>query len=177
MKELVKISLRLGALAGFTGSALLLGLYYMGRHPFLIPVFMDFRIILFGVFIFFTLREIRDYQNGVLYFWQGIFGSFLFTVSYAAISALSLVLYMRAVPAFLTDYINLSIQQLRSLPPDVIQTIGKDVYERNLELLPATSTADLAFLYFSQSFMISLFISIILSVILRRHPKTTTPNA
>ena len=172
MKALVKVSMRYGVLAGLTGFGLLLGLYYMGRHPFLIPVFMDFRIILFAVFIFFTLREIRDYhQNGILYFWQGVFGSFLFTVCYALTSAFLLWAFINAVPQFLSDYITRSIQQLRKLPPVIIERIGKGVYERNLEMLPATNSVDLSLLYFSQSLMISLFISIILSVILRRQPK------
>ena len=172
MKPLLKVSLRYGVLAGIFGSALLIGLYYMGRHPFLIPVYIDFRIILFGVFIFFTLRELRDYHlGGLLYFWQGIMASFLFTVSYAAISTLALLIFMKAVPAFLSDYINLSIEQLRSLPPEVIESVGKAVYETNLKLLPETDAVDLALLYLIQCFLISLFLSIILSVTLRRHPK------
>ncbi|HEY9487393.1 MAG TPA: DUF4199 domain-containing protein, partial [Chryseosolibacter sp.] len=147
--------------------------YYMGRHPLLIPVFLDFRIILFGVFIFFTLREIRDYyQNGILYFWQGIIASLLFTACYAFIASLALYLFVLAAPVFLSDYVNLSIQQLKSLPSQVIEQIGREVYERNLGLLPATSASDLGLLYFLQSFMISLFISIILSVTLRRQPKS-----
>jgi hypothetical protein len=61
---------------------------------------------------------------------------------------------------------------LRSIPDDVIKRIGKDVYVRNLAALPLTKAADLALLYFWQSFLISLFLSVILSVILRRQPKT-----
>jgi hypothetical protein len=173
MTALVKVSLKYGAIAGLLGSVLLIGLYYMDRHPLLIPVFIDSRLILFGVFIFFTLREIRDhYQNGILYFWQGIFSSFLFTVSFAVLTSLIILLFIWAVPDFLHVYIALSIQHLKSLPPEVIERIGKDVYNRNSEMLPATGAFDLAFLYFWQSFMLSLFISIILSVILRRQPQT-----
>ena len=173
MKALVKVSLKYGIIASIIASVLLASLYYLGRHPLLIPVFIDSRLILFGVFIFFTLREIRDYyQSGILYFWQGIFSSFLFTLSFAILSSLTLAAFIRAVPDFLNDYIKLSLQQLRSLPPEVIERIGKDVYIRNIALLPATNGWDLALLYFGQSFMISLFISIILSVILRRQPKT-----
>lgn len=172
MKALARVSLRYGALAGVLGSALLIGLYYMHRHPFLIPVFFDFRIILFGFFIFFTLREIRDhYQDGILYFWQGFIASLLFTLCYALITSLVLLAFMAVVPAFLSDYIHLSVQQLKSLPPEVIERIGEDVYKNNLALLPATDRLDLSFLYFLQSLMISLFVSIILSVILRRQPK------
>ena len=172
MNALSKVSVRYGVLAGVVGSALLAGLYYMGRHPFLIPVFMDFRIILFGLFIFYTLREIKDYhQGGTLYFWQGIFASFLFAVCYAVISALALLLFMQLAPGFLDAYINLSTAQLKSLPPEVIDRIGKEVYDRNVKMLPATDSFDLVFLYFTQSLIISLFISIILSVVLRKQSK------
>ncbi|HEU5148733.1 MAG TPA: DUF4199 domain-containing protein [Chryseosolibacter sp.] len=173
MNPLVKVSLRYGLLAGAIGSALLIGLYYMDRHPFLIPVYIDFRIILFGILIFFTLREVRDYyQNGVMYFWQGFLASFLFTLAYAIVSSVVLVVFMELVPAFVSDYISLSVAQLKSLPSEVIESIGKDVYERNLKMLPETDADDLGSLYFLQSFLISLFISIILSVILRRQPQT-----
>lgn len=173
MKPIVKVSIRYGLLAGITGWVILLVLYYMGHHPVLIPVYMDFRIILFVVFIFFTLREIRDYeQGGVLYFWQGIIASFLFTVCYAVLASLLLFVFMRLEPDYLSGYINQSIEVVKSLPADAVERIGKDVYERNLKLLPDTDTMDLTLLYFFQSFLISLFISIILSVILRREQKT-----
>lgn len=173
MKTLLHVSFRFGALAAIVGLTLLIGLYYLGRHPLLIPVYLDFRIVLFGVFIFFTLREIRDYHYaGVLYFWQGIFASFLFTLSYALLASLALWVFMNGVPEFLGEYIALTTQQLQALPNEVIESIGREAYDRNLALLPATSATDLSMLYFSQSLLISLFISIILSVILRRQPNT-----
>lgn len=172
MNPLIKVPVRYGIIAGVLGAILVAGLYYMGRHPYLIPVFFDFRIVLFGVFIFFSLKEVRDYyQEGVLYFWQGLIGSFLFTTSFAIVASTLIGLFILAFPEFLSDYIALSLEQLRGLPQDVIDRIGKEVYERNLQLLPSTNTTDLASLYFWQSFMIGLFISIILSVILRRQPK------
>jgi hypothetical protein len=173
MKQLVKVSIRYGVLAAIIGCGILVALYYMDRHPFVIPVYADFRIILFSIFIFFTLREIRDYyQNGVLYFAHGIIASLLFTAVYAILSSVSVYLFATAVPDFITAYIDLSIQQLKSLPADVIEKIGSDVYTRNLAALPSTRPLDLALLYFWQSFLISLFLSVILSVVLRRQPKT-----
>ena len=139
----------------------------------LIPVYLDFRIFIFGVFIFFTLKELRDFHYaGILYFWQGLLSSLMFTFVFALLSSLCIALFVVLEPQFLESYIARSIEQLRSLPPDIIERIGKDVYDRNLELLPATNGLDLSFLYFMQSFMISFFISIILSVILRSQPKT-----
>lgn len=171
MSALVKVSLRYGVLGGIIGSILLTVLFYLDRHPFLIPVYLDFRIILFVIFILYSLKELRDYhQNGVLYFWQGFIASFLFITLYAAISTLFILAFIAFEPDFLSEYIKLQIEQLRSIPPDRIESIGEDVYERNLELLPKTNAAQLGVTYFVQSFAIGLFISIILSVTLRRQP-------
>ncbi len=173
MSPLVKVSLRYGALAGFVGSLLLIILYYLGRHPLLIPLYFDFRIVLLGVFIFFCLREVRDYHyGGILYFWQGVIGSFLLTIGFAVITSLMLMAFAHLVPSFLSDYISLTLEQMRSLPDEVIERIGEDVYNRNLELLPGTTAPMLGFTYLVQSFVISLFISLILSVLLRRQPQT-----
>ncbi len=173
MNLLIKVSLRYGVLAAIIGSGLLITLYYIDRHPFLIPVYLDFRIILFAVFMFFALREIRDYyQGGVLYFWQGFIACFLFTLCYALIASAAVVAFVYFVPEFLSEYIRLEIVQLKSLTPEVIKSIGQEVYERNLELLPSTTGATLGLTYFVQSFLISFFISVILSVTLRRQPQT-----
>ncbi|HZB13783.1 MAG TPA: hypothetical protein VE467_12175, partial [Chryseolinea sp.] len=60
-KTLWKVSTRYGAAAGILAFILLLVMYYVGRHPLLTSPFLDFRILLFGIFIFFTLKELRDY--------------------------------------------------------------------------------------------------------------------
>lgn len=172
MNPLIKVPLRYGLLAGTVGSILLIALYYLGRHPLLIPPYADFRIILFVVFILFTLRELRDYHyNGILYFWQGIIASFIFTVCFAVVTGIFIVSFMQLVPAFLSDYVSLTLEQLRTLPEEAIEKIGKDVYERNIEMLPSTNGVMLGLTYVFQSFVISLFISIILSVTLRRQLK------
>lgn len=169
---LVRIPLRNGLLAGLLGTGLMIALYFMERHPMLIPPYMDFRIVLFGIFIFFTLREIREYYYaGILYFWQGMIGGFLLTIGYAAVAFAGVLIFSALTPKFLADYIRLSTEHLMSFPPEAIESLGKDAFERNLELLPATDAMDLAQLHVVQSFLISLFISIVLSVILRRQPK------
>jgi hypothetical protein len=173
MRPLVKVPVKYGVIAGFLGALLMISLYYMNRHPFLIPVYFDFRIILFGVFVFFTLKELRDYhQQGMLYFAQGVLCSFVFVAVYAVVASMLVGLFSVAVPEFVATYVKLQTKLIKGLPPEVIERIGKDSYNRNLETLPSTNAFDLASLYFTQSFFIGLFISIILSVILRRQPKT-----
>jgi hypothetical protein len=125
------------------------------------------------VLLFFTLKEYRDYfQEGILYFWQGMMMCLLFTLAFAGVTFLLIWGYASWKPAFVATYISLASDQIRSIPPEIVDRIGKADYERNLEALPATRGLDLAFLYFGQSFVISFFVSVIISVILRRQPKT-----
>lgn len=172
MKSLFKVCLQSGSIAALLGSGLMIAYYYMGNHPFIIPVYFDFRIFLFGVFIYFALKEFRDLiQDGILFFWQGIFGSLFFLLSFSVISSVLLGLFAYFVPEFVNEYVGLKTAELKSFPSDIIEKVGKDVYERNLQLLPSTNAFDLALIYFWQNFMIGFFVSIILSVVLRRLPK------
>jgi len=173
VKRLLFLSVRNGLIAGVLGFSLLLALYYMGKHPFLFPIYFDFRLILLSVFIVMTLKEFRDdYQEGILYFGQAMISSFLFTLIFAAVASLCVWTFCFIVPEFLTGYITTATNQLKTIQPAIIEQLGKEAYERNLNQLPATRASDLAVDYFGKTFIISFFISIIISVILRRQPKT-----
>lgn len=170
--RLVFIAVRNGLLAGALGIVFLLVLYCMGRHPFLFPIYFDFRIIMLSVFVVMSLKELRDdHQQGLLSFGAAMMCAFLFTLFFAVLVMGFVWLFSVLNPAFVTDYINLMTTQLKSLDPAIIDQLGKDVYERNLSALPATNGGTLAFDYFIKSLMISFFVSLIISVILRRQPK------
>jgi len=166
---LLKISIRYGVVAGVLAIVLLVILYYSGQHPFLIFPFFDFRIILFGIFVFFALKEYRDgYQDGILYFWQGLFGSFVVVMVSSVISSVGLWIFGSTESAFVSDYVVKMTEHLKSFPQEDVDRIGKEVFERNLRDLPATNISQLVQTHFGQGMVIGFFISLILSVILRR---------
>ncbi len=170
---LLKIPLRNGIIAGLLGFFILFALYAIGKHPFLFMLFFDFRIVMFAVFMTFTLKEIRDnFQDGIIFFWQGMIANLIFTILFAVITFVLIWLFCFLFPPFLSNYITTAVEQMKTLPAEAIERIGKDEYQRNIEYLSATNGYILAKHYFWQSFVISFFISIIISVILRRQPKT-----
>ena len=172
-RNLALIGIRNGAIAAAVSISLLIAMYYMGRHPLMVSPFLDFRILLFGVFIFFSLREFRDvHQEGALYFWQGMIGSFVMVMVTATVASLLLLAFCAIESTFIPSYIKAATEYFKTFPREDIDRIGKEVYERNLSLLPSTNSKQMAGLYFAQSIMIGLFVSIILSVILRKQPKT-----
>ncbi len=170
---LVRVCARWGTIAGALCILFLVSLFYMGKHPFLVNPFLDFRVPLFAVLIFFALKEVRDYyQEGVLFFWQGTGGSLIFVAVCSAIAAAGILIFGTAQPLFLNDYITEFTKQIQNLPSETVDQIGKDVVALNLAKLPTTTIGDLAGLYVWQSFIMSFFISVIISVILRRQPAT-----
>lgn len=172
LTPLFRVNIRFGVIAGVLGSLLMIALFYLKRHPFLIPVYLDFRIILFGIFIFFSLKEYRDsIRDGIMYFWEGMIGSLVFVITFGAVVAIGIIVFSAVETAFLSSYIQLNIEQIRSLPQEVVEKIGKDAVERKIMELPDTNVFALAKLYIFQSFVIGFFISIIISVTLRRQPK------
>jgi hypothetical protein len=173
VRRLAFLALRNGLIAGVLGFILLMALYYMGRHPFLFPIYYDFRIILLSVFVVMTLKEFRDdHQEGILYFGQAMVGSFLFTFTFALVASLLVWIFCLVIPEFVTTYIKVATEQLSLIQNEVIEQLGKEEFDRNLNKLPGTLGSDLALDYFGKTFIISFFISVIISVILRRQPKT-----
>lgn len=170
---LLTVSLRYGFLAGVLASILFVATYYLGQHPLTISPYLDYRIVLYGVFIFFALKEFRDVRRqGVLYFWQGMVGSYLVVFVAAVVSSLGLLLFAALEKNFVPSYIDAMTVYLKGFSEEEIDTIGKTVFDRNLKLLPTTSSKMLAISYFGQGILIGLFLSIVISVILRKQPKT-----
>lgn len=169
---LLKISVRNGLIAGIFGTSLVVALFYIGRHSFLIPVYFDFRIPLFGIFLFFTLKEYKSrIDDGILYFWEGMAGSFSFLLGFSVLAAFGILIFGSLEDQFVPSYISLFREQARTFPPEVIEKIGKENFEKTLRELDSTTLLELIKTYIYQSFLIGFFVSIILSVILRKQPK------
>jgi len=170
---LIKVPFRYGLLGGAIGSLVIAVLYFIGRHPFLLPVIFDFRVILFGVFIFFSLKELRDYNlQGVLFFWQGMISSYVFIITSALIGSLFTWGFAKWYTQFLSSYIEKLREQMTAYKNEIITSVGTEAYNEQWKKLPFTSPMDLAGDYFLKSMIIGLFLAIIMSVILRKQPKT-----
>lgn len=169
---LVRVPIRYGLVSGIVGFILLLILYYTNHHPFLIPVFVDYRIALLAIVFIFALKELRDYYyQGVLHFWQGMLGTFLITLIFAVIASTALYFFATYNQEFVESYISLSLKQVQAFSDDDINQLGREVYDAGIASLKQADAYFLATRYFVQSFIISFFLSIIISVILRRQPK------
>ena len=161
-----------GSIGSLITFVALVSLYYLGRHPLLIPIAFDLRIIVFALFIIVAIREFRNESNaGVLHFWQGLAIGIATYVLIAFIVSLALWIFAGMVdPGFVSDYIQLSVERLEGNRDVFLETIGEERLNKALEALPATSAGDLAFDYFLKSLPIGFILTLVITLFFRRQP-------
>jgi len=173
IKKLLRISVRYGTVGGILAFVLLIIMFYLGRHPLITSPFLDFRVLLFGIFIYFTLKEFRDYeQEGVLYFPQAMIGGLVVIMIMTTITSVMLQIFGTVEKDFVATYIEQVTAYVKAFSKEDIERVGKEIYERNLAELPTTNISKLTVTYFVHGLVIGFFVNVILSVILRRQPKT-----
>jgi hypothetical protein len=172
MNPVYSISIRYGGIASILSILLFLILYYSGQNPLLIPAFLDFRILLFPIFLVFSIRDFKEnHNNGFLHFWQGFSIGYLIILIIALIMALFLLIFGAWVePDFVQKYIHQSIEQINLTKEKISSAIGEEKLTKVLEILPSTTLFDLALDYFLKSLLYGLIYPIIISLILRKRP-------
>lgn len=173
IKPLFRIPLKYGAAAAALAIVLIIVLFYAGRHPMLIPVFYDYRIFLFGVIIFFSIKEYRDYYNGgLLHFWEALVNGVITYLIVALLAGLFIWIFSLVDQQFLNEYIQGAIRGLELDKEQLTQTgavtITEDEYQQQIEMLKNIRPSVLTLDYIIKSMFIGFPITLILAVFLRK---------
>ena len=152
----------------------LIVLFYLGRHPLLLNPILDARIPLYALIIFISFKIFKEqYNGGIMHFWQGMAIGMLAYTLMATSAALFIYIISKVNSSnFLTEYIRISTGQLVTNKDLFIETIGEKTYTETLAQLPSTQPIHLAVDYLLKSMPIGLFLTIILSVLLRKKETT-----
>ncbi len=170
---MLQVAVKYGLIGSFLVMILIVVMYNLGKHPMMIPVVLDFRMILFPLFLVLAMRDFRIYRNqGIMHMWQGLGLGIMTYVIIGMVGAWFIYGYAIYHPDFLKDYVDFYLEQLQTSKEVFIESVGIEAYEHALEKLPLTTARDLALDYFIKSMPLGLFWTIILSVIIRRKPKT-----
>lgn len=166
---LVVISARNGLIAGILGSVMLAGLFYISAiHPLLINPFIDFRVVLFALFIFFTLKEYKSrISDGLLYFWQGMIASYTFLLVYGVIMFFFILAFSAVEKEFTVSFTEQSVSLLRQ-NEEFVGKVGKEEFERNFANTSPTNGLRLSITYLLVSLAIGFPISAVMSIVLRK---------
>ncbi len=158
---------------GFVGALMvvlaLLVLFYLGRHPLLLSPVLDARLPLYALIIFISCKVFKDrYNDGIMHFWQGMSMGMIAFIVMAFGAALFIYIFSTIESTnFLSEYIRIASGQLESNKDIFIENIGEKTYMDTLAQLPNTQAIHLAVDYFLKSMPIGLFLTLILSILLR----------
>jgi hypothetical protein len=172
LQPIYRIPIIYGLIAAAASISLFCILYYAGRNPLLIPAFLDFRILLFPIFLVFGIRDYKENHNqGILHFWQGISIGMQTILIIAFLMSLFILIFGTLIePGFVHEFVTESIQNIELMRDKLLESIGKESLEKSLELLPTTTIVDLAIDYLIKSLPYGIFLAIIISLILRKKP-------
>ena len=97
--------------------------------------------------------------------------SYIFLIVYGVVCAVAIAIFAAVVPEFNTDYTKQSIELLKN-NPDFIKKIGEKEFERNFTEAAPTNGLRLGFVYFLTTLAIGFFMSLVLTVIMRKTNQT-----
>ena len=169
---LVRIPMFYGLLGGLLAFGFVLLMFYNGKHPLYINPFFDIRILIIAILLVFSLKEVRDYFfGGILFFWQALFGCLVYLAAMILVSSGAMVLLGNYNEKFVLDYRKQGLEQIGLFSEATIEQIGKPAVDELKATLPTMEIGQIAQKYSFQTLIFGLFITIIISVILRRQPK------
>jgi len=70
--------------------------------------------------------------------------------------------------SFVSTYVEQLTEQIQTVNEELVESIGKEAISKTIEILPTTTIFDLAIDYFLKSLPYGVFLTIIISLILRK---------
>lgn len=168
---LIRIPLKYGIVAGLLCSATWVVLAFFVDKDVVTKSFIyNINVFLFlGLFIFFALKEFKDYYNEkILHFWQGMTIGFIIYVTTAVISASTISVSLLIKPDYLQNYIDERVELVQAQKQQITETIDEQAYVETLEQVKGTTAADLVWDDFLKKSLLGLFLTIILSIVMRK---------
>ncbi len=166
--KLIAIPLKYGAIGGGFLVLLFLIFYFFDLDPLTNIKIID--AIIICIFTFFATKEFRDrYNDRQLHFWQGMTVGMINYLSIALISALFILIMTSIVDTgMVPEYVAGRVALLIENKENLIETMNQDTFQNALDGVKTTTSFDLALDDFLKKSIIGLFLTIIISVILRK---------
>lgn len=162
------VPLKFGTIGGALTILMFLITYWMGKNPIIDLGFFDF--IILPIFIFFSMKEFRDYRNErILHFWQGMTVGVISYLAIATISAMFILLFLTAIdPGLLDAYITDRIEIIDLKKAELVDQMGEETYTKTRQDTFNTSAGILSLDDFIKKCLIGFTLTIPMAVLLRR---------
>jgi len=161
-------------LFGLTGGLLCLlafwVLFLIDLEPIDFTLF--FACMITPVFVFIGIKNFRDnFGDGELLFAQGMTVGFVIYALLALVAAAGIALFLQLDQDIFLNYRAEKIEWLQGKEAYITENINKEAFEKTLEKNEEMSISDIALDVFLKIFMLELFFTIIISIILKRTKK------
>ncbi len=166
--KLISVPLKYGIIGGGFLVVLFLAFYFLDMDPLTNVKVVD--AIVICIFTFFALKEFRDrYNQRQLHFWQGMTVGMINYLCIALISAVFILVMTSVIDTnMVADYIAGRVALLTENKENLIETMNKEAFQKAIMGVKETTSFDLALDDFLKKSIIGLFLTIIISVILRK---------
>ena len=168
-KHIATVPFKYGLAGGGFSILLFLVLWLADINPLATNRIYDF--ILIPLFVFFSVKEYRDYRNrGVLHFWEGIVTGTLTFACLALVSGLFIWLFLEFAPtSLLQDYIDARMGMIHDNKEALVDKLGEPAVAKSLDELPHTSPLKLGMDDFLKKVFIGMFFTAVIALVLRKH--------
>lgn len=166
--QLYKVPLKYGVAGGAIAIVLFLTLYFSEGSPLANIRIFDF--ILIPLFIFFTLKELRDYKyGGKMFYWQGMTAGFVCYLLIALISGIFIWIFLEAIdPTLFLVHKQENIAILTSDSAKWIEQLGQADYDKTLANLQTVTPFSLAADDFLKKLLIGLLMTSFIAIFFKR---------
>lgn len=170
LQPIYAVPLKFGLVGGAISAMLFGGIYFFGENPLVVYRQFDFSFLLLPLFLFFSIREFRDFGNNrELRFWQGMSVGFLTYMIIAFVSALFVWVFVSFVDIqLLAGYIDDRLRLITIMKEEMIETMGEVVYETAYSEVQGITAVEVAMDDFLKKIFIGLFLTVLISVFLRK---------
>ncbi len=175
-KPLVSVPLKFGITGSIMIIVMFVVFYFSSENP--LGEISTFDFFILPIFLFLAIKEYRDTYNAKLMeFWQGMTVGFGTYISIAIITSLFILLFVSVInPDILDTYVASRIDILVEGKEGMIADIGEQAYLESLSEVKLVSLADVVLDNFLKKLMLGLFLTIAVSVIMKRKPKPDTQD-
>lgn len=166
--QLFKVPLKYGVAGGIISLLLFITLYFLDESPLSAIRLFDF--VLIPLFVFFSLKEFRDYKNeGKMAYWEGMTVGLVCYGLIALISASAILLFLEVIdPQLFVQHKQENITILTQDPQEWVEQLGREDYEEALEDVRGITPVSLAADDFVKKILIGLFLTSVISIFLKR---------
>jgi hypothetical protein len=170
---MIKSTIKFSIICGIFLYVLFLLSLRFGTNPFIDLNQLLFDVVIFFLFIFFSTKEYRRYQNGgILHFWEGMTIGFLLYAPAIIIFVTALYVHNLVDGSMLAEYQREAMLYLEERKESFLKEMGtEEQYQAQVAAIEEITFHRLVWGAALKKIIVGLFLTPIVSILLRKKPK------